>query len=634
MHSICATLNELHGDHVAGTYLAGSDLAVALLEEGSSRRQPRFENLLARVAIKAIDIAKPGLQIQLADVYEPRLQPIYEEEIGLRLTGGDRTRTLGAWNCLLRLVASDIPWAVRLADENWPRGQEDQICILQTVAEPTKSVWVADKLLGLWPSTSVTTLTELIQSEPRRHWLEDHVVETEQEAALSVLQSRMRHPVVNVLKTGVSYGPIVRLSGGRKDESLQRLRHVESWHPSWYIYKYCGEFLEAPSKESLASSLTSLASIVFGEGYIATGFGRLNIPWPIVACLNSCTNTQELIRLADRAAQGELGDAKDWIAAETRWFDNGITRDDLLSMTDDRLPIDARMRETGFPTTISTLGTIIDPRGSRGKLEEVLEVFLDIRNSKTRSFVATTINWLILAHYLVRRSDPASALPHLDAQTLKAVYLSVPSGSPVPLHMLVNFAGKSVQEIAEFCEVMKEKSFRFDAENSHPDVIREVVRVLRRAYMGLKENVAILPILAAAAEHGHLADQNVELEDPKLLETPKEKLAAFIVTLSQEKWHSDNSDQLIVMAQESGELSGGDFNRIVTTLSSNMGSGEHVDRFVVALKRLVPLDDNLAHQHYVRLLEDVLRRRTSQFADSNQSSRFAFPTGIIELLRE
>ena len=133
--NIYAELNEIDGDKIAGTYLAGSDLAIALLEEGSSRRQPKFESLLARVAIRALDTANPDLQIQLADVHEPQLQPIYQDEIDLRLTSSNMVRLLGAWNCLLRLVAADIPWAVQLATEKWPVNQEDQIRILRSYTE-------------------------------------------------------------------------------------------------------------------------------------------------------------------------------------------------------------------------------------------------------------------------------------------------------------------------------------------------------------------------------------------------------------------------------------------------------------------------------------------------------------------
>ena len=166
----------------------------------------------------------------------------------------------------------------------------------------------------------------------------------------------MRHvdPAINVLNTGLSYGSVVRLKGSEY-AFLQELRHIEHWHDSWQIYKYVGDFLEAPSKERLASTLTFLANYSYVEGDAKPDFEHWSLPWPILACVNSCSNRSDLLTLADKAAQGELGDAHDWVTAETRWFDKGITRDDLISMSDDRLPFDSRIGETGFPTTLSAL---------------------------------------------------------------------------------------------------------------------------------------------------------------------------------------------------------------------------------------------------------------------------------------
>ena len=191
VRDICAELNEIDGDKIAGTYLAGSDLAIALLEEGSPRHQPRFENLLARVAIMALDTGNAYLQIQLADVYEPQLQTIYQDAIALRLTISNMVQFLGAWNCLLRIVAADIPWAVQLATEKWPAKQEDRVRILRSVAEPTKNPWVTDKLLEHIPSTPVETFTDVLELESRRHWLEGRVLEPDLDAAISVIQSRI-----------------------------------------------------------------------------------------------------------------------------------------------------------------------------------------------------------------------------------------------------------------------------------------------------------------------------------------------------------------------------------------------------------------------------------------------------------
>ena len=355
VRDICAELNDSYADTIPGKYLVGSDLAIALIEEGSSRNQPKYENLLARIAIRALDTANPDLQIQLADVYEPQLETIYKNEIKLRLTSSNRVQVFGAWNCLLRLVAADIPWAVQLATEGWPENDEDQVRILLSVHEPTKNPWATDKLLQLIPTTPRTTFANVLQSES---WLDGQNVEPELDAAITVIQSRIGdHGLVNVLGTGLSYGLFGSLSAN-ENLILPRLRHIQGWHPSWDVYRCAGDFMEAPSKESLADALKSLASFFDSANDMLPMFQPSDLPWPISTCLNACTNSQEILHLADKAIQSELGDFDDWTAAETRWIYEGITRDDLLSMSDDRLPFDPRIGETGFPPTIPTISVL------------------------------------------------------------------------------------------------------------------------------------------------------------------------------------------------------------------------------------------------------------------------------------
>ena len=641
VHATCASLNEIDeideidDDELAGTYLAGSDLAIALLEEGSSRRQPKFEKLLSRIAIRALDIAKPSLQIELADIYTSQLQDIFEADIKLRLAGGCKISSLSAWNCLLRLVARDIPWAVQLAEDNWPIDQQDQIDILHAIGEPIKNPWAVAKLLQLIPSTSVSTLSRVFESVSLRDLSDHHVLEAQQEAAVSVLKLNRGHHLesaVNVLNSGLFYGPLVRLSESEY-ASVHRLCHIENWHSSWRVYKYAGDFLRAPSKESLASTLSSIADYIYAEGDEQTNLEQWNLPWPILACINSCNSSVDLLKLADKADQGELGDVGDWASAETRWFENGITRDDLVSMSDDRLPFDAKIGESGFPTNLGRLGVIISPQEVGGALKDMLEIFGEIAFGKTRSFVAEAINWLIGAYRIFASQDEPFKLPDLNLQTLQSIYREVPSGYPVSLYSVLHLIGDSTSDVAEFFTSIKHKNFLFHTHSRNLTI--ENIRVLRSAYIRLNEDDGtLLLILGLVAERGQLSDQYVDIMTPMSQLKHPEKMAAFTIMLSQATWDTDNCKQLIASAQEIGDLSSNDFNRIVTTLETNRSTGYFVEKFVVALKELVPLDDYFAHKRYVSLLGDVLRKRTSRFSDSNNSSQFALPEGVVELLRE
>ena len=634
VRDICAELNEVDGDKIAGTYLVGSDLAIALMEEGSSRNQPRFENLLARVAIRALDTANPDLHIQLADVYGPQLEGIYQEAIKLRLTSTSKVQVFGAWNCLLRLVAAEVPWAVQLATEVWPTSDEDQVGILLSVHEPTKNPWATHKLLQLIPTTPTTTFADVLQPESRRRWLEGHDAGPQVDTAVSVIQSGFSHlGLVNVLETGVSYGSIGSLTAN-ENVNLPRLRHIQGWHPSWDVYKCAGEFMEAPSKESLANALESLASFFYAEEGMITIFQRpSNLPWPILACLSTCTNGQELLYLADKAVRGELGDVDDWLAAEGRWFDKGITRDDLLSMSDDRLPFDARIAETGFPINISVLAAIFGPPRYRDKMQEALDIFDNLPSGKARSLVAMTINWLFFVHSIGEFSDEASTSSDIDFEKLKSIYQEVPPGSFIPLHMIVNLIGDSIQDVAEFFQAFEGKNFGLHWEGPSRNRERESVAILIGAYMRLDENALLLPILGVVAENGRLSGQYVDVKVPKSQETSEEKLAALIINLCQESWQSDSYEKLIASAQDVGGSSTNVFNRVVNTLENCKPAGENVDEFVVALRDLIPPDDFGAHQRYVNLLEDVLRRRTSQFGDTREAQRFALPAGVFEVLK-
>ena len=636
VHAICASLNELDGNELASNYLVGSELAIALLDEGSARRQPKYDNLLARIAIRGLDTAKPELQIKLADVYGSQLESIFQEEIRLRLVGGNITRFLGAWNCLLRLVESDIPWAVQMATEEWPTDQQDQVRLLNAVAEPAKNRWTMGKLLLLLPSTTATTFERVLRTGLRRGWLDGFSIVPEQEAAISTLESSMRHsgPEFKVLDTRLSYGSLVRLIGS-ENAIFERLRYLQGWHSSWDVYKYAAEFLESPSQESLASALKSIADNLESEDNSELGPKQLNLPWPILACLNAYGDKSDLIRLADRAIQGELGDIEDWIAAETRWVDKGITIEDLISMSEDRLPFDARIGEVGFPTTLTSLTAMLFAQRPASSLVDVLEVFDRLPQGKTRSFVSQIINLLIFDYTFALTFEESPALPEIDHQTLASVYRELPAGSLVPLHAIVNLIGDSVLDLVQFFRAVEHKQFEFATQTFGGQLVERSVDTLRRAYSEASESaLVLLPILGTVAESGQLSGKSVQVMNPITYELRRHKLSALLIKLTQQTGHSDEWEQLIALVQEIGDLSGNEISRIVTALGANRSVGETAFGFVAALKALLPPDNYFAHQRYVGLLENLLRRRASRFHDSRLGSLFALPDGVTGLLRK
>ncbi|MCZ0938344.1 MAG: hypothetical protein OXJ55_06890 [Caldilineaceae bacterium] len=637
VHSTCAALNEEDGNEGEGLHLVGADLAIALLEEGSARRQPKYKTLLGRLAIRALDKANPRLHAQLANVYDSQMETIYRDELGLRLTGSDHVKFLGAWNCLLALVANDVDWATDMANSYWPNGVQDQVDILLADTDHTKNGWATEQVLRLIPRTPIGTFVGVFQSEKRRALLERQDVDPTLKAAISILESPRHHggPRVTVLDTMLSYGPINRLTPGSATV-LQTLNAISDWHPSWLPYKWAGRFLEAPSKDMLASTLKAFAKVSFDEDHAANRTVWRTLPWPIVACLESCTDAKKLLELADGAKEGRLGDQDDWITAETRWFDEGIVWEDVLSMADQRLPFDARIGTTGFPVTLSPL-KVFNPMfimdADRRTLEDVIPLFSNLPSGRSRQFVAEVINWLMFLYSFPARLEDFPTLRQTDVDTLEEIYRVLPAGQPVPLHVLANLVSESPTAGAKLFLTVGRRHSSFDCHVGNSSLVDDGVEVLRRAYDVLNRDTAMLPVLGAVAERGQLGDLGLEIKKVEALDKPNEKLAGLLIKLCQQNvWLGGGKEDLISIAQDIGCSRGDAFNRIVNTLENNRLLGDEATGFVIALKALMPARDYRAQRRYVSLLEESLGRRTSRFREVRVSERFGLPEGMIELL--
>ena len=155
--------------------------------------------------------------------------------------------------------------------------------------------------------------------------------------------------------------------------------------------------------------------------------------------------------MAEKARSGELGDVGDWLAAEIRWSEDGITKEDLMSMTADRSPFDAAIRDVGFPTTLRFLPVMIAPSKPYEPLEELLDIFRAVPDGDTNTFVAHAINWiLVYASFPFYRDlgfDPAT----IDLGTLRSIYQKVPDGLSSPGQYAAEDSGCSRSRFARFC---------------------------------------------------------------------------------------------------------------------------------------------------------------------------------------
>ena len=648
VHTICAVSNEKDADQVAGSYLAGSGLAMDLLDDGLSRHQPKFVHSLARIAIRALDVPNDSFHMQLSNIYEPQLQQVYSEELARRLEDGRETIRLGAWTCLIRLVAGEVQWAREMAEKHWPSEARVQMDILGESVGFWRNSWTATKLLQLMPMFSVTRLRDLFHVGTISRYYEDHISFTTrdlsyqthnllplEEAMIRVLESDdyEARPPIDFLGDRFYGIPTVRAP---VDEAARffELEQLGECHPTWTVYKSAARFLRNPSKETLAEELQAIASAVGPElpGRKIPWYSQ--IPWPMAACLNMSSGASDILDLARRVASGDLGDRGDWLKAEDRWTRVGITEEDISGMTDDRLPFDSLIATSGFPTTLS-VWPVLSPYSDRVvSFQKLINLHPQIISHRFRSFVAALIEVCFIGESMFFDSDEPRNLPEIKIDDLRSIYEDLPPGRSAPLHSIINRLEGSSEDTAQFFGLLKQRNVSLTTYGFRRIIREEGLERLRGALLNASDGRLLVPIFGLLAEYGQLPGGFVNVPKPQASEGIEEMLASLIILLANTAWEVDRTELLIDSIREIGKHGpmDGVYERIMNTLEHSRPSGGYFEMFLMEFGEILPTDDFKLHKRYMRLLQNALRRRTSRFADPVARPDFNLPKGITELL--
>ncbi len=635
IHSICGRLNEKCGDGIAGAHLAGSGLAMDLLEEGLTRHQPKFAQSLGRIATRALDVPNDSYHTQLAHVYEPQMEEVYIDELTSRLNDNRSHILLRAWRCLIWLVRAEIQWAIELAEEYWPAEQQMQLEILNHADELGGNSWVEEKILELMPDAPVPELLNLLRYDSVISHLWSQDLDPEEKGMLNVLQLQDDEVTAEVamLQSNFVGSRIVPIFGG-EGSWLYLLTGFEDCDPTWSVYKCSADFLMEPSKEGLASALYEIARSVSPEYFQKVNGWYDRAPWPIAASLKLCSDTSDILQMAQRAQTGELGDRCDWAAAEERWLDSGIGEEDILSMSDDRLPFDSLIGESGFPVSLRSLEGIRYHREDINLIKRMLGIYNRMPKSNSRSFLSELIVLCLFHGHLSRISGDDAIEDTVTLRELQQLLADLKPDSRIPLELVLSRLQHSngEEEIVEFFVDMacrRVSFFVFPIGRRH---YSQGIERLLKAYYKFPDHEALMPVVALMAEDGLLGEHNVKTLDWERSESPGIKLDAFIIELAQQTWDIDNTTELVGIAREVCGISETSSLRILKTLQLNRYSGAFRDKFLLEFRNLLQDRDRESLRQFTSLLENSLRRRVSRFTDTDERSRFKMPQGIAPFL--
>lgn len=115
---LCPELNE--ADDVTRAILAGSVLALEILEDGSALNQPKYVRKLMVLAARLVELPPDGLHVALAAVCEGDAEAPLRVAVEAALNKEAFAKRLGGWVILVALIDRGIGWARELGDQRWP----------------------------------------------------------------------------------------------------------------------------------------------------------------------------------------------------------------------------------------------------------------------------------------------------------------------------------------------------------------------------------------------------------------------------------------------------------------------------------------------------------------------------------
>ena len=648
IHSICGTLNETNGDRVSGEYLAGSSLAIDILDDGLTRNQPRFARSFARTALRALDVPNDEFHVHLAGVYEPQLEQVYLSEVSRRIMDPRKGASLGAWHCLLRLVERNVHWAKELAEKNWPSNTDEQVSILEGSIGFWRNHWAAAKFLELLPIMRVSLLRDIYHTgmmrtsyEASSHYRMDastvhgEELPPERVAMIKVLEGSDFRLLPRIAFLGDGYFGIPTIIRPSDDSSwFLQLQSLEGIHPSWVVYKSASTFLQNPTKDSLANMLKEIAPLISSESNEGDFLWPTMVPWPLAACLTMCHTESDALEMAKRARSGDLGDVDDWLRAQKRWTIDGVTEKDISSMTDERLPFDMCIGASGFPVSLAPLPDFRSYSEETPQFQRVLNFHSKLRTKKSRSFAAYLIHMRLVGMHLLRLRSDLECEVELNLQDVLRIYEDLPAGFPVPLDVVFDHIRGTNQEVVDFFRLLKQRNRGFHTLSIHRAFKKDRLEELGRVFSKEREFSLLAFVFGTLAESGQLPRNLVDIPGPEAFSKSDDKMSALVIKLAQESWETDRVGLLIKHIKEIGnaETEPEFYERIVGTLERNRPTSRIFERFLVDLRKILPRDCYELRSRHMRLLGDALSRRTTRFSDPAEWKRFAFPVGIVELL--
>lgn len=383
---ICGALDEDPADVLARVTKMGAMLALEVLEEGSVAGQPKRERALMERACHLLDLPPGEEHERLVNTANADTAHTLRDALEMRLNQA-KTNTdidlLSSWYCVNVASNKGYAWADALAtnhaDKLYELGLLVNVC---NHRETPLTHWLVSRIEAAPESVDPF---DLVYSE-----LADKSVRYE--GWISIFRENLpeRWRSTSIRLPGMIFAEVVPLLEPIDSSWALRFSERETTSPRWGSWFAAAAFQCAPSAFALEKTLRFVAA-----NWAATAheLERLAdcVSWPLAACLNAANGVGDLLRFADLARMGDLGDIENWLTAEQQWTAQGSLHAVLDAMVDDR-PWSKALLDNGPPLTAFAVGTFylgtMQSSVGQARASHAREAFQRARSPRLRHYLA------------------------------------------------------------------------------------------------------------------------------------------------------------------------------------------------------------------------------------------------------
>ncbi|OAI05265.1 hypothetical protein A1353_11860 [Methylomonas methanica] len=325
---------------------------------------------------------------------------------------------------------------------------------------------------------------------------------------------------------------------------------------------------------------------------------RYRLAWPILACIGEATESDELKRLAKAAQDGELGDREDWIIAQERWQNQGLTISDFHYVPQCELPFDNQIAKLGFPFVLSA-ATLTHSGTELPIAIQLFEMWQSLPPSLAKKRV--THNVLFAMSCAGDKGVIWDTLKIDDFKELLAnrskdhFYLSSLAAVPT-----------SFWEHSEFVSILG--NVGCDSLIIYGRPKRDFVSNLENLVVEYPNNSGLLRLLAIACLTGHRPGSTIKTNLGSF-SGHKERLAALTIKIAQADWYENEASQLAEAIMQLDKLSSAGVDSSLKIIKLQKLSGRNIELFLNRLYAILPSNKWEQRQEVFHAMLDQQRHR-------------------------